>query len=153
MDATLPLRTEWARPREAVPSNSELPLAWSWARFANKLLPKNDLADPPGDARFAQIIGRHLHLHPVAHGQAHPSLAHLAANGRQHLVLVFQINSKHCAGEDNRHDAFNFNMLFFCLNHSVFRKTSAQRMTLCPCRPQGAAGRKSEAGLLRTPVL
>src|SRR6266404_5322447 len=77
-------------------------------------------AEPPGDARLVQIIRRHLHLHAVPDCQSYPPLAHFAANGGEHQVLVVQLDTEHRAWEDNRNDAFYFNMLFFCLNHSVF---------------------------------
>src|SRR5277367_2443228 len=55
------------------------------------------LFQPPGDARLVEVVGRHLHFHPVSDGEAHPAFAHLAANGGQHEVFVVQFDAKHRA--------------------------------------------------------
>src|SRR6516164_1052101 len=59
-------------------------------------------AQPPGDARLVQVIGRHLHFHAATGGEAHPALAHLPADGGQHQVLVVQLDPEHGAGQYRR---------------------------------------------------
>lgn len=71
------------------------------------------LFQPPSDARLAQVIRRHLHLDAVADGQAHPALAHLSADGRQHEVLVVELDAKQRAGQHGRDATFHFNVFFF----------------------------------------
>ena len=84
---------------------------------ANVLKPATDapgfLLQPPGDACFLQVVGRHLHFHPVADGKTHPTLAHLAADGGQHEVLVFQFHPEHRARQHGHDATFDFNMFFF----------------------------------------
>ena len=70
------------------------------------------LLQPPDDPGLVQIIGGHLHLHPVAHGEADPAFAHLAAYGGEDDVLVGQLDAKHRAREHGVDAAFDFNGLF-----------------------------------------
>jgi len=66
----------------------------------------------PDDARLVQIVGRHFHLHAVAHGEADKLFSHLAGDGRQHLMLVVEFNSKHRPGQDSQDFSFDFDVLF-----------------------------------------
>ena len=71
------------------------------------------LFQPPRDAALVEVVGRHLHLHPVADGQAHPPLPHLAADGGQHHMFVLQLDTEHCARQHRGDAAFDFDMIFF----------------------------------------
>src|SRR5688572_7850654 len=62
-------------------------------------------AEPPRDARFVQVVRRHFHFHTVADGNSDPALAHLAANGCEHHVLVPQLDAEHRARKHHRDDA------------------------------------------------
>jgi len=77
---------------------------------AEKVLPK-----PPGDSGLVQIVGRHLHLHAVADGEAHPALAHLSTDRREHQMLVVEFDAEHRAGQHRGDTAFHFDVLFFAL--------------------------------------
>ncbi len=68
--------------------------------------------DAPDNARLVQVILRHLHFHPVAHGQSYETFAHLAGDGRQHLMLVVQLDAKHRPGQHRLNTTFNFYMFF-----------------------------------------
>ena len=71
------------------------------------------VTQPPGNASFIEVVGRHLHLHAIPHRQPHPTLAHLATDGGEHDMLVGQFNAEHGAREHSFHTAFNLDMLFF----------------------------------------
>ncbi len=73
--------------------------------------PAEGLFQPPDDSRLVEVVGRNLHFHPVADGQAHPAFAHLAANGGEHDMLVVQFDAKHRAGQHHRDPAFDFYVL------------------------------------------
>ena len=70
------------------------------------------LFQPPGDSRLVEVVGRHLHFHAVANGEAHPAFAHLAANGGQHDMFVVQFDAKHRAGQHGYDSTFDFYVLF-----------------------------------------
>lgn len=82
-----------------------------------RLLRKSPYA--PDDARFIEVVLRHLHLHAVADGQLHEFLAHLAGDGRQHLMLVVQLDTEHRAGQHRHNFPFNFNMFFHAMKAGV----------------------------------
>ncbi len=80
---------------------------------------RDALFEPPGDARFIEIVRRHLHFHAVADGETHPSLAHFATDRGEHEVLVVQLDAEHSPRQHCLHAAFDFNMCFF---HKLFVK-------------------------------
>lgn len=71
------------------------------------------LPEAVNDARLVQIVGRHLQLHPVAHGEADESLAHAARDVSEHGVLVCQFNAEHRSSEDCGDFSFGFNRGFY----------------------------------------
>jgi hypothetical protein len=73
----------------------------------------NGSTQTPSDARFAQVVGRHLHFDAVADGEADEAFAHFAANGGEDEVLVVQHDAEHGSGEDHLDAAFDFDMFFF----------------------------------------
>ncbi len=59
------------------------------------------VVEAPGDPALVQIVGRHFHLHLVAHGQPNPTaLAHFPGDVRQHFVVVLEFHPEHCAGQN-----------------------------------------------------
>src|SRR6185369_17485132 len=75
----------------SVPMRTPLPAATRRAAFIGRKLPRRfRSADAPDDAGFVQVVLGHLHFHAVTDGEPDEALAHLAGNGRQHLVLVVQ---------------------------------------------------------------
>ena len=72
----------------------------------------NQLAQAIDDARLREVVGRHLHLHTVAGGQADKAFAHLAADVGEDLVLVVQLHPEHRAGQDDRDVAFDREWFF-----------------------------------------
>ena len=72
-----------------------------------------DLSEPPNNARFIQIVRRHLQFDPISRGEANPPLAHFAADGGEHHVFIVEFHAEHRSRQDDRNDAFNFNMIFF----------------------------------------
>jgi hypothetical protein len=75
--------------------------------------------DPPGNTGLVQIVRRHFHLYAIAGSQADPTFPHLTGNCGEHHMPVRQLHSKHCAWQDYGDCALYFNMLFFCLYHSL----------------------------------
>ena len=65
------------------------------------------------DAGLRQVVWRHLHFDAVADGEAHPTLAHLAADRRQHEVFVIQLDAEHGSREHSLDSAFYFDWFFF----------------------------------------
>jgi len=81
----------------------------------------------PGDAAFAQIVGRHFHLDAVADSQANPALAHFSADGGEDEVFVVEFNAEHRASQHGLHlsdyfDVFFFQSVRFCW--SLLKRTS-----------------------------
>jgi hypothetical protein len=85
---------------------------------AENLQPSNfqPSTNPPDDASLVQIVLRHLHFHAVADGEADEAFAHLAGNGRQHLMLVVQFDAKHRSGQHGLDTTFDFYVFFHELN-------------------------------------
>ena len=97
------------------------------------------LLKPPGNSRFIQIVGRHLHFHAIANRQANPSLAHLAANRRQHEVLVVEFYPEHCSRQDGLHAPFHFDVIFFhrlsCIPNPVLNEGALGQDRQIPRQP------------------
>src|SRR6266496_1900059 len=87
------------------------------------------LFQTPGDPRLGQVVGRHLHFHAVADGQAHPALAHLATDGGEHEVFVVEFDSEHRAREHGLNAALDFNVFFF---HKWMERCPGLSMTRHP---------------------
>ena len=85
-------------------------------------LAAKELSQAPGDAGFVEIVGGHFHANAVAGGDADPALAHLAADGGEHSMLIIEFDAEHGTGQDGANDTFNFNVLFF---HRLSRPTNA----------------------------
>ena len=103
------------------------------------------LFQPPGDARFVQVVGRHFHLHAVADGKAHPALAHLAANGGEDEVFVRQFNPEHRPRQHGRNATFDFNVFFF---HGLVGRFDLGSLAASGRRAnQVAPNKKAEPGL------
>ena len=60
---------------------------------------------PESDARFAEIVGRHLHVHFVTNADADEIFAHFARDMGKDLVAVGQRHPKHRPGQHLRHGA------------------------------------------------
>jgi hypothetical protein len=73
---------------------------------AKNFITKIPLAKPINDARFVDIVGGHLQLHPVADGQANKAFAHLSGNVRENEMFVRKLNTKHCARENGNDFSF-----------------------------------------------
>jgi len=71
-----------------------------------------ELTEPVSDARFGQVIRRHLQAHAVADGQAHEMAPHFSGDVGQHLVLVVQDDAEHGSGQNGLNRSFQFNGLF-----------------------------------------
>lgn len=66
-----------------------------------------------GDARFAEIVGRHLDIHAIADTDADEIFAHFARDMGQHFVAVGQSNAEHGARQHLCHRTRQFNWFFF----------------------------------------
>ena len=117
-------------------------------------LPPSALPEPPGNTRLVQVVRRHFHLHMIADGEAHPALAHFAANRRQYHVLVREFNPEHRARQDNRYNSFHFNMLFFCLCHFCLSVRSASIHRSIPANhPEANRKKRTRNGFTQTSFL
>jgi hypothetical protein len=98
-----------------------------------------DSTDAPDNSGLVQVIGRHLHLHAVADGEAHEPLAHFAGNGRQHLMLVVQLDAKHRSGQDRQNAPLNFDVFFHESGKSADGKPSRRAENLAANAARGGA--------------
>lgn len=73
---------------------------------------RNNLTQAKHNSRLRQVIGRHFHFDPVTDGQPDEPLPHLARNMRQHLVLIFQFDTKHGPGQYRQNPPFCLNVIF-----------------------------------------
>jgi hypothetical protein len=73
---------------------------------------EGESAEAPDDAGLGEIVRRHLHFHAIADGEPDEALAHLAGNGREHLMLVRQFHPEHRARQHSEDAPFHFNVLF-----------------------------------------
>ena len=55
-------------------------------------------AQPIDNARFIEIVRRHLYFDPVAHSEADESFPHLAGNVGKNEVMIFELNAEHGSG-------------------------------------------------------
>lgn len=60
-----------------------------------------------GDAGFAQIIGRHLHLDPVTDAEADKVLAHFSGDVGKDLMLVIELDAEHSSFHHALNGSFN----------------------------------------------
>jgi hypothetical protein len=65
-----------------------------------------EAVDNPG---FAQIIGRHLELDPVAQVKPDKALSHLARNVGEYHLLIGKLYSKHCSRKNRDDFTFDWN--------------------------------------------
>ena len=65
------------------------------------------------DSATAEVVGRDFNQYPVTGEDADEVLAHFAADMRQNLVLVFQLDAEHRIGQRLYHCGFELNGFFF----------------------------------------
>src|SRR5581483_7991485 len=82
-------------------------------------------AQPVGDARLAQIVGRHFQPDPIAHSETDEMFSHFSGEMCQHFVLVVQFNAEHGPRKDGRNGAFELNG-FFTTHAVVIKPARAQ---------------------------
>jgi hypothetical protein len=68
---------------------------------------------PKSDPGFAQIVGRHFDIDPIAHANSDEVFAHLAGDVGEDLVTVGKGDSKHGARQNLSHRSDNLNWFFF----------------------------------------
>src|ERR1700734_3041297 len=78
--------------------------------------PKSALRMTVNDARFVQVVGRHLDVHFVANRDADEILAHFAGDMGKDLVPVGERDTEHRAGKHLRYVSSQFDWLFFWHN-------------------------------------
>jgi hypothetical protein len=97
------------------------------------------------DARFAEIVGRHFHVHPVAHADANEILAHLAGDMGQNFMTVGQSHAEHRAGQYLRHGPCQFDWFFFshCKKppHSRPAPGRINLRSICGSKPKISSGK------------
>src|SRR5712692_9309715 len=75
--------------------------------------PRRRSFEPVDDSPARQVVGRQLHLHPVARQDTDKVLTHLAGDMRQHLVLVLELHPEHGVGERLDHRGHHFDGILF----------------------------------------
>ena len=65
------------------------------------------------DTGFAQIVGRHLHIHAITNADTDEIFAHFAGYVGQHLVSIRQCDAKHGSRQDLSHCPGQFYWFFF----------------------------------------
>jgi hypothetical protein len=63
--------------------------------------------------RFAEVVGGHLDIHPVADADADEVFAHLAGDVGEDFVAVGESDTEHGAGQHLVHNSSNLYGLFF----------------------------------------
>ena len=79
------------------------------------------MLEPVYNPRLGGVVGRHLHPHPIADGQANKTFAHFARNMREHEMLVRERYSEHRSGQHACDRSLQLNGLF-CI-HVLIRRT------------------------------
>src|SRR5208337_2995781 len=64
-------------------------------------------SEPVYDARFPDIVRRHLHPYSISHGQTNIPLSHLPRDMGKNKVLIGKLHPKHCSREDSGNSSFN----------------------------------------------
>jgi hypothetical protein len=64
-------------------------------------------SEPVNDARFPDIVRRHLHPYSISHGQTNIPLSHFPGNMGKNKVLIGKLHPKHCSREDGGNSSFN----------------------------------------------
>src|SRR5260221_8999447 len=80
-----------------------------------------DLPAAVNDPAAAQVVGRNLHLYPVAGDDADKVFAHAARDVGNDLVAVVQFDAELRVGERFFNAAFDFDGFFFWHNTSAAR--------------------------------
>ena len=91
---------------------------------------------PEIDPALGEIVGRHLHRHPVAGERADMVLTHLAAGIGEDLVVVIQPHPIVPVREHLGYDAFEFEEFFLCHGRSFPPRR------LQPCGPDRPAAER-----------
>ena len=81
--------------------------------FRTAGVPKNFIfSEAIDDARFIDVVWRHLQLNSIANGKSNKSFAHFSGNVREDKMLVGESDPEHGAGQ-HRHDrSFQFEGFF-----------------------------------------
>jgi len=64
------------------------------------------------DARFVNVIRRHLEFDAITDGESNKSFAHFSGNMCEDKMLVGQSNPEHSAGQDRHDRSFQFESFF-----------------------------------------
>ena len=81
--------------------------------FRTAGVPKNlILLEPVDDARFIDVVRRHLKFNAIADGESNKSFAHFPGNVRKDKVLVGKSNPEHGTGQDRHDRSFQFEGFF-----------------------------------------
>lgn len=64
-------------------------------------------SEPVYDARFPDIVRRHLHPYSISHGQTNKPLSHFPRDMCKNKVLIGKLHPKHCSREDSGNSSFN----------------------------------------------
>jgi len=72
-----------------------------------------------GDPTTGQVVGRELHLHPVAGKDADVMHTHLAGNMGQHLVAIFEFDAEHGVRQRLGHRPLEDDRIFFWLSQGT----------------------------------
>ena len=68
-----------------------------------------------GDATTGEVVGRELHLDPVAGEDADVMHAHLPGDMGQNLVAIFEFDAEHCVRQRLDHRPLEDDRIFFWL--------------------------------------
>jgi hypothetical protein len=79
---------------------------------------------PEGDARFPQVVGRHLDVHFVSDADADEIFAHFAGYMREHLMAIGQGYAKHSPRQNLGNRSSQFYRFFFGHNLIQLRDES-----------------------------
>jgi hypothetical protein len=79
------------------PQRHILPVCWLPGLGISKCQTLSS-AQPIDNARFIEIVRRHLDFDPVAYSEADESFPHLAGNVGKNEVMIFELNAEHGSG-------------------------------------------------------
>jgi hypothetical protein len=64
------------------------------------------------DARFVNVVRRHLEFDAITDGKSNKSFAHFSGNVRENKMLVGESNPEHSAGQDRHDRSFQLERFF-----------------------------------------
>ena len=88
------------------------PFAFGAVGRAKKCINKIWLAEPINDARFIDVVRRHLKFNAIANGESNKSFAHFPGNVRKDKMLVGKSNPEHGTGQDRHDRSFQLDSFF-----------------------------------------